>query len=163
VGRFYKKEHLLLIYTIDNQFIVLTIICFNTPFRIFKKLQSRILVSKIKQSYRGFSNLLHRWREKKDPSERKEKNVCTLESMCLKHLEISSVMWSTKKLYHACLSSVHNKKRHKLKYYIDSTQEQKSSKILKVDIKSKERVLCFLSESIRKKSKKLLSCKIIYC
>jgi hypothetical protein len=72
--------------------------------------------------------------EEFNPSELQEENNCTLKSMCLKSLESSPVMLPTKrKSAMPDCPQITKEKRVKLEFSIDSTQEQKPSKILEVD------------------------------
>jgi hypothetical protein len=99
--------------------------------------------------------------EKFNPSELQEGNYCTLKLMCLEYKETSPVVWSKKKNAMSDCPQITKEKRVKLESLMDSTQEQKSLKILEVDSISKEKVYPFWTESISKKSKKLLSCTMI--
>jgi hypothetical protein len=103
--------------------------------------------------------------EEFNSSELQEGNDCTLKSMCLKPLETSPVMLPTKrKSVMPDCPQITEEKRVKLGSSIDSTQEQKPSKISEVDsIPEKKSLYPFWSESIQKKSKKLLSCTTTDC
>jgi hypothetical protein len=85
--------------------------------------------------------------------------------MCLESLETSPVMLPTKrKLVMPDCSQITEEKRVKMGSSIDSTQEQQSLNIPKVDsISEKKGLYPFWTESIQEKSKKLLSCTTTDC
>jgi hypothetical protein len=79
--------------------------------------------------------------EELNPPELQEGNDCTLKSMCLESLETSPVMLPTKrKSAMPDCPQITKKKSVKLESLIDSTQEQKSLKILEVDSISEKKV-----------------------
>jgi hypothetical protein len=84
--------------------------------------------------------------EEFNSSELQEENDCTLESMCLKYRETFPVTWPKKKKRKSAMlecPQITKKKtsKDKLKSSIDSTQEQKSSKISEVDSISEKKDL----------------------
>jgi hypothetical protein len=83
--------------------------------------------------------------EEFNPLELQEGNDCTLESMYLEYKEISRVMLPTKRksAMPDCFQ-ITNEKRVKLESSIDSTQEQKLSKISEVDLILEKKIIFLL-------------------
>jgi hypothetical protein len=93
--------------------------------------------------------------EEFNPSKLQEGNECTLESMYLESLETSPVMLPSKResAMPDC-PQITKEKRVKLGSSIDSTQEQQSSKISKVDSTSEKKVYIPFGPSIFRRSQK---------
>jgi hypothetical protein len=87
--------------------------------------------------------------EEFNPPELQEGNDGTLESMCQKYLETSSVMFmfpTKRKSAMPDCPQITKEKRVKLESSIDYTQEQQLLKISEVDLISKEKSLSLLDQ-----------------
>lgn len=99
-----------------------------------------------------------------NPSKPQEENNFTLESICLNHLIISLVMLLTsRKSAIFVFPRIIKMKRGKLKFLIDCVQEQKSSKISKIDSNFQKKIRHFWNEFTQERLNKLRYCTMVDC